>query len=512
MEPKKYKNMKTRIQETEDGRQECQEIPNSNSDKSRAGTQIPTPMNRKQDESQAPNANADRERDRGEAEEGPRREQRTSNIERRTSNGTVNGSELLDALEGVVRRYVVLPQWAAETLALLTLHTYAFEFRDVTTYLGIESPEKRCGKTTLLGVLSELVNRPVVAANISSPAFFRVIEETRPTLLIDEADTFLQGSDELRGILNAGYSKKTAFVWRVTNETRKTERLNELKKLNGLNGLNQVHDDGNGAEDGGAAAQSRVARFSCWCPKVICAIGRLPDTLADRCIVIRMERKREDEACERLRDLDGSALREQCARFARENREAIAAARPKAVAGLNDRAADIWEPLLALADLAGGAWPEKARQAASRLTTRAQEENPIGSLLMDIFFVFAREWAGKIEDARVAGGEAAAAEVKQKLEANGHRLFSKELVAALNWKEGRPWREVLRGKEVTELWLAQRLRPYGIRPRMMRIGEEQSRGYMESEFRETFRRYIPRSELEEFRERLAGRNGGGGVG
>src|SRR5205085_1214171 len=81
----------------------------------------------------------------------------------------------------------------------------------------------RCGKTTLLGVLSELVNRPVVAANISSPAFFRVIEETQPTLLIDEADTFLQGSDELRGILNAGYSKKTAFVWRVIAESSKSQ-------------------------------------------------------------------------------------------------------------------------------------------------------------------------------------------------------------------------------------------------------------------------------------------------
>ena len=86
--------------------------------------------------------------------------------------------------------------------------------------MGIESPEKRCGKTTLLGLLSELVNRPIVAANISSPAFFRVIEETKPTLLIDEADTFLQGNDELRGILNSGYAKKTAFVVRMANEVK----------------------------------------------------------------------------------------------------------------------------------------------------------------------------------------------------------------------------------------------------------------------------------------------------
>src|SRR5690348_1952068 len=115
----------------------------------------------------------------------------------------VDGKALLDELEATLKRFVVLPKSAAETLALFALHTYAYELRDVTTYMGIESPEKRCGKTTLLTVLGELVNRPVMASNISSPAFFRVIQQTRPTLLIDEADTFLQGNDELRGILNS---------------------------------------------------------------------------------------------------------------------------------------------------------------------------------------------------------------------------------------------------------------------------------------------------------------------
>src|SRR5690349_21490536 len=99
------------------------------------------------------------------------------------------GPALLDDLADILTRFVVLPPRAAETLALWVLHTYAFELREVSTYIGIESPEKRCGKTTLLEVLSKLVNRPVVAANISPSAFFRVIEETRPTLLIDEADT-----------------------------------------------------------------------------------------------------------------------------------------------------------------------------------------------------------------------------------------------------------------------------------------------------------------------------------
>src|SRR3982751_6411062 len=89
---------------------------------------------------------------------------------------------------------------------------------EVSTYLGVESPEKRCGKTTFLSVLSELVNRAVALANISSPAVYRAIEEKRPTLLIDEADTFLQGNDELRGILNSGYTRKSAHVIPVINQ------------------------------------------------------------------------------------------------------------------------------------------------------------------------------------------------------------------------------------------------------------------------------------------------------
>src|SRR2546428_534054 len=127
----------------------------------------------------------------------------------------VDGKSLLDELARVLSRIVVLPKWAAQTLALWILHTFAFHLRDVTAYIGLESPEKRCGKTTLLSVLNELANRAVASSNISPPAFFRVIEDLSPTLLIDEVDTFLTGNDQLRGILNAGYHKKTAFVLRA---------------------------------------------------------------------------------------------------------------------------------------------------------------------------------------------------------------------------------------------------------------------------------------------------------
>ena len=119
----------------------------------------------------------------------------------------VDGNLLLFEIMQLLRLFIVLPKFAAETLALWVLHTYAFHLRNVSTYVGIESPQKQCGKTTLLTLLSQLVCRPEIAANISPSAFFRVIEETRPTLLIDEGDTFLKRHGELRGILNAGYTR-----------------------------------------------------------------------------------------------------------------------------------------------------------------------------------------------------------------------------------------------------------------------------------------------------------------
>jgi len=374
----------------------------------------------------------------------------------------VNGVGLLNDLRRVFERFVILPKWSAEALALWTLHTYTFHCRDVSAYLGLESPEKRCGKTTLLTVLSELVHRPIVAANISSPALFRVIEEMRPTLLIDEADTFLQGNDELRGILNSGYSRKTAYVVRVANHQ--------------VTQYHQPAADG-AAPPGGqpepvARGATRLVRFSCWCPKILAAIGRLPDTLADRCIVLRMQRKTERESCERLKDLDATPLRRRCARFAQDQGERIATAAPAMPPDMNDRAGDIWEPLLALADLAGGPWPEWARQAAVGLTMSAQENSPMGSLLFGIALQFVNTGA--------------------------QRLSSREIVTGLNDLPNRPWATLRQGREISELWLSEQLRPYGIRPRTIRIGQTTARGYHEEEFRDVFRRYIPKAEFDAY--------------
>jgi hypothetical protein len=206
------------------------------------------------------------------------------------------------------------------------------------------------------------------------------------------------------------------------------------------------------------------------------AIGRLPDTLADRCIVIRMQRKSGQESCERLRKLEAGPLKRRCARFALDHAEAIATARPEIPPELHDRAADIWEPLLVLADLAGGEWPKLARLAAVKLSANSEENNPMGSLLLDIFMILA-----------TTGGD---------------RVFSRTLVLGLNQTPDRPWAEMRKGKPVTELWLAQRLRPYGIRPRAIWIDGTQAKGYLHDDFKELSRRYIPRSELEALRDEL----------
>jgi len=355
----------------------------------------------------------------------------------------VDANPLLSDIVQVLRLIVVLPKWVPETLALWILHTYAFLLRNVSTYVGIESPEKQCGKTTLLTLLSQLVCRPEIAANISPSAFFRVIEETRPTLFIDEGDTFLKKHGELRGILNAGYTRESAYVVRVANQ----------------------------AKGSGKGVLSRLVRFSCFCPKAIASIGRLPETLADRCIVFRMQRKTAAEVCERSRNLETlTVLRRKCLRFVMDHSEEIANARPEIPAGQSDRTVDIWEPLHVLAHLAGGDWPEMAQQAMAALTASAQERNPIGSLFLDIMLCFTL--------------------------AKADRIFGRTLAAELDRFVERPWSDLRKGKEMTGPLLARVLRPYGVRSKTMWIAGEAAKGYLMADLEDAFRRYIPRSEWE----------------
>jgi hypothetical protein len=354
----------------------------------------------------------------------------------------VDGAALLNELRALVLSYVVLPPGAAEILALWILHSYAYRLRRVTTYLGIVSAKKRSGKTTLLTVLGALGCRTLLAANVSPPSIFHAIEEVEPTLLIDEGDTFLEGKPQLRGILNAGYTRESAFVLRV-----------EKQKSPQRHGV---------SESGLRKGESSLRKFSCWCPKAIASIGNLPETLADRCIVIVMKRKGATEKRKRFRGLRETSLQRKCVRFVADHAAEIAAAEPVMPEELNDRAADIREPLFVLAEVAGGEWPELVRKAT--LTQRdAGDELDLNALLVS--------------------------DLEKTFQMGAERRLSRELVEALVRIEDRPWSRARRGGPIDELWLAKELRVYGIGPRLIRTADGVGRGYERGDFSDVFGHY-----------------------
>src|SRR3954447_15729152 len=224
----------------------------------------------------------------------------------------VESRELLDGIKQVFKRYIVLPKGADDALALWVLHAWTMDAGDISPFIVLVSPTKRCGKTNVLILLLYLTPRSELASNISASALFRYIEDVRPTLLIDEADSFVKDNEELRGILNSGQTKAAANVIRNVDH--------------------------------------KPRRFSTWAPKAIATIHTLADTLKDRAVVVRLQRKPPGATVERLarRDnADFAALRSQAARWVADNFDKLADPDPK-MPDLNDRAAVNWRPLLAI--------------------------------------------------------------------------------------------------------------------------------------------------------------------
>ena len=346
----------------------------------------------------------------------------------------VDGAELLQSLTNAFRRFLALSPFAAEAMALWVLHAHAHAFALISAILAFASPEKRCGKTTALALLQRVVPRPLPASNITGPALFRSVEKWGPTLLIDEADTFLKDNDELRGILNSGHNRNQAIVIRTAGEDHEPRA------------------------------------FRTWAPKAIALIGTLPPTLEDRAIVIQMRRRKSDEKIDRIRsdrDHGLSTLGRQCARWVADNTEALRDKDPELPKTLNDRAADNWRALVAIADVAGGGWPAVARKAAEALTP-TEDETSIGVLLL-----------ADIRDSFVAAG-------------SPDRMASADLCEALVALTDRPWSEIQRGgKALRTNGLARRLKPFGIRPQKLRLIATTVNGYRLEDFAEAFGRYLP---------------------
>jgi len=351
-----------------------------------------------------------------------------------------HGAELLDELADTVRRYVVLPIPEAITAVVLWIAaTHGQPAFQHATRLAINSPEKRCGKSRLLDIIEATCYKPLLSVNATVAALFRSIDDQDPpTILLDEADAIWStkksgdGSEDLRALINAGFGRGRPVLRCV-------------------------------------GPQQTPTAFSSFAMAALAGIGDcLPDTVTDRSVRITMRRRAAREPVQSFRRRrDGDLLhklRDRLTDWLRAHLEELESAEPES--RLEDRAADTWEPLFAIADLAGGAWPGRARDAAMVLAAEAEGEDVAASqavlLLSDIKDVFT--------------------------EADTSVLSSEDLVNRLRGLTESPWGTF----DLNASKLAYRLKPWKIKPTQVRPdGERQVRGYKLEDFHDTFDRYLP---------------------
>lgn len=263
---------------------------------------------------------------------------------------------------------------------------------------------------------------------------FRTVDAWRPTLLVDEADAFMRDNEELRGIINSGHTRDSAYVVRIV----------------------------------GDGDSMKPQKFSVWGAKALAGIGHLADTIMDRAVALELRRKLPHETVDRLRHagLEHFAeLSEKLARFAEDYKDAIRQSRPDIPASLNDRAQDNWEPLLAIADVAGGEWPKLARQAALKLSGVDSPTMTVGTeLLSDIQEIF---------------------DTKEQ-----DRISTADLITALCSDDEKTWATYNRGKQISPRQVARKLGEYGISSQTIRIGHITAKGFLREWFDEAFSRYL----------------------
>ncbi|MEM9654018.1 MAG: DUF3631 domain-containing protein [Actinomycetota bacterium] len=259
-----------------------------------------------------------------------------------------DGAELLDQLRQALARYVVLPSPEASTAVTLWITaTHAAPAWNTAPRLVIRGPEKRCGKSRLLDIIEATCHWPRMTVNATPSAIYRsigLIPGDPPTILLDEADTVFGHAagdhEDLRGILNAGHQRNRPAL---------------------------RYD----------AASRNVEEIETYAMAALAGIGRMPDTIEDRAVIVKMRRRAPDERVQPYRvRRDGPPLRQLKHRlhtWTRHHLDELARAEPDMP--LEDRAADTWEALVAIADLAGGSWPDAARHAATELTSQAVEDD-----------------------------------------------------------------------------------------------------------------------------------------
>lgn len=348
------------------------------------------------------------------------------------------GAQLLDRVRGLATKYIRLPGAEyADTLALWVVHTHLIGEFDNSPRLIFKSAEKESGKTRALEVLEVLVPGALNTFNATVPAIFRLLEMERTTLLIDEVDAIfnpkaVKENEDLRALLNSGY-RRGATVIRCVGEGKKLT----------------------------------VKRFPVFAATALAAIGDLPDTIESRGIIVPMRRRAPDEEVAPFRrkqaELEADEIKDWLQQWSEYNAEKLE--EPAMPDGIADRAADIWEPLLAVADLVGDDWPERGRQAAVKVVKgRVAEDASTGVRLLT--------------------------DIKGLL--NGHdRMSSASICGHLNSLEESGWATWNDGKGITQRDLAKRLKPYGVESKVIRLEDgSMARGYLKEELADPFSRYL----------------------
>ncbi|AYN40583.1 DUF3631 domain-containing protein [Streptomyces dangxiongensis] len=352
------------------------------------------------------------------------------------------GSALLDELRARIAKFVILPsEQALDAVTLWVAATHLQPAWQHAPRLAVVGPAKRCGKSRLLDILTETVHEPMLTINTTPAAVFRSITDEPPTLLVDEADTIFgtpkmaEKNEEMRGLLNAGH-QRNRYVTRVVGNDHTPHK------------------------------------FATFAMAALAGIGDLPDTIMDRSVVIRMRRRAEGESVKPFRSRRDTPalhdLRDRIAAWARPLLDEAADLEP--AMPVEDRAADTWEPLVIVADLAVGSWPRRSREACARMVAaevEVEEEQPGGArILADIRSVF------------VAQREV-------------DSLSTDELLHHLRQNAESPWAEWGRSG-LTARDLARMLNQFGIKPGNVRLADgTQRKGYMRNKFIDAWRRYCP---------------------
>ncbi len=349
----------------------------------------------------------------------------------------VNPADVLNEVRAAFNRHAILPPHADVAMTLWVVMTWFIDVIHIAALLIIRSPESECGKTTVKDIVGLFVRRPLPNEGVSIAALFRVVEQEQPTLLLDDADSWLlrDPNDERHSLINSGH-KRGGRVLRCVGDN---------------------HD---------------LKAFSTFCAKVIAFIGKSKDTLHNRSIEIVLRRKMAGEKIIPLRNADRGQydlLRAKLARMEADYLSVVSNAKPTIPAGIDNRAADNWEALFAIADIAGGAWPELARKAALALIAGKEPVVSTGAeLLADIEAIFKSKSIDKITLA--------------------------ELVAALCVDEEARWNTYNGGKQITPRQVSKRLAEYSIKPKPLRFGcEGVHKGYALDQLQDAFARYLSAS-------------------